>query len=140
MFTHVDIVSFDCDLNNGPDDVLCPINVCGRVKVVYPDMPEYGQCRRFDIKTASWGKELRRNVDVCVRVLVPLGRRFEKTPLPHINSLITVYGSLFGRGRKTETIILALEEFSFLPRSLSTSKSAETTEQGAPPETPRKKI
>jgi hypothetical protein len=141
MFTRVDfVVSFDSDLNNGPDDVLCPMNVCGRVAVVYPDMPEYGQYRRFDIKTASWVKELGRTVDFCVRVLVPPGRRFEKTPLPQVNSLITVYGSLFGRDRKSDTIVLALKDFSFLPRSLSSSKSAETTKQGAPPGTPRKKI
>jgi hypothetical protein len=67
MFTHVDfVVSFDSDLNNGPDDVLCPMNVCRRVKVVYPDMPEYGEYHGFDIKTASWVKELGRAVDFCV--------------------------------------------------------------------------
>jgi len=43
MLTRVDSVSSDCDLNNGPEDVLCPMNVCGRVEAVYPSMPDYGQ-------------------------------------------------------------------------------------------------
>jgi len=141
MFTRVDfVVSFDSDLNNGPGDVLCPVNVCGHVNVVYQDMPEYGQYRGYDIKTASWAKELGWTVDCCVRVLVPLARHFDTTRLHQVNSLITVYGSLFGRDRKSDTIVLALKDFSFLPRSLSSSQSAEPTERGAPPVTPRKKI
>jgi hypothetical protein len=103
-------------------------------------MPEYGEYHGFDIKTASWVKELGRAVDFCVWVLVPPGRRFEKTPLPQVNSLNTVYGSLFGRDRMSNTIVLILKDFSFLPRSLSSSKSAEMTEQGALPGEPRKKI
>jgi hypothetical protein len=141
MFTRVDIVvSFDSDINNGPDDVICPMNVCGRVAVVYPDMPEYGQYCGFDIKTAFWVKELGWTVDFCVPVLVPPRRCFEKTPIPHVNSLITVYVSLFGRDRKSNTIVLALKDFAFLPRSLSSSKSAEMTEQVSTPGTPQKQI
>jgi len=135
MFTDVDFVSVDCGLNNGLDDVLCPMNVCGLVEVVYADMPDYGQYRGFDIKTVSWVKELTWTIDLCVRVLVPLHRCLEKTPLPQMNSLSSVYGCLFGHDRMTETIILAMKGFPFLPKSLSTSKSVETTEQGAPPET-----
>ena len=140
MFTRVDFDSFDSDLNNGPDDGICPMNVCGRVEVVYHDIPEYGRYCGFDITTASSVKEVGRTVNFCVRVLVLLGRRFEKTPIPQIDSLITVYGSFFGRDSKTETIIYPLQDFSFLPGSLSTSKSAGMTEQGAPPKTPWKKI
>jgi len=49
MFTPVDFVSFDCDLNNAPDEVLCPMNACGRIEVLNPDMLEYGQYCGFDI-------------------------------------------------------------------------------------------
>lgn len=113
------------------------MNVCGRVEAVHQNMPEYAQYRVYDIKTASWVKECGRTVDFRVRVLVPPGKRFEKTRLPQVNSLITVYGSLFGRDRKTGSIVLAMKDFSFLPRSSSTS--TETSEKVAPPETPRKK-
>jgi len=115
------------------------MHVCGRVEAVYQDMSEYGQYRGFDVKTASWVKELGRSVDFRVRVLVPPGKRFEKSPLPQTNALINVHGSLFGRDKKTGSIILAMKDFNFLPRSSSTSPSAATeTEQGSSPETPRK--
>jgi len=113
------------------------MNVCGRVEVVHQNMPEYAQYRVYDIKTTSCVKECGRTVDFCVRVFVPPGKGFEKTRLPQVNSVITVYGSLFGRDRKTGSIVLAMKDFSFLPRSSSTS--TETSEKVAPPETPRKK-
>jgi hypothetical protein len=140
LLTRVDCVSFDSDRNNGPDNVLSPMDVCGCIEVVYSNMPDYGQYSGFDIKTTAWVRELRWTIDFFVRVLVPLGRRFEKTPLPKINCVITVDGCLFGRDRKPETIILALTDFTFLSGSLSTSKSVEMTVQGAPPETPWMKI
>lgn len=81
--------------------------------------------------------ECGRNVDFGVQVFVPPGKRFDKTRLPQVNSLVTVYGSLFGRDRKTSSIVLAMKHFSFLPRSSSTS--TETSEKVAAPETPGKK-
>jgi hypothetical protein len=74
MFTPVDIVSFDCDLNNGPNDVLCLMNVCGCVEAVYPDMLEYGQYRGFDIEMDSCVMELGRTIEFSVPVLVLMGR------------------------------------------------------------------
>jgi len=64
----------------------------------------------------------------------------EKTPLPKVNSTITVDGGWFSHNRMSETISLALKDFSFLPRSLSTSKSAEMADYGMPPNIPQKKI
>jgi hypothetical protein len=69
-----------------------------------------------------------------------LGRHFETTPLPQLTSLMTIYGNLFSHNRKTETIILTVNDFCFLPRSLSTSKSAKMTEQGVPPTIPLNQI
>lgn len=117
--------------------MLCPMNVYGRVKADHEIMLEYAQYRDCDIKTASWMKECGGTVNFRVRVLVPPGKRFETTRLPHVNSLITVYVSLFGCDRKTGSIVLAVKDFSFLPRSLSSS--TETSEKVAPPETPFKK-
>jgi len=136
MFNDVDLVNFDCDLKNGPDDVLYPVNMCSHGKVDCPDMPEYGRYCGFDLKIAVCAKELGETVDFYVQVMVPVGRLFNKTPLPQIHSLSSVDGRWFGCDRKTETMILTLTDISFLPRSWSTSKSAWTTKQVVSPDTP----
>jgi hypothetical protein len=79
------VLSFDANVDNALDGMLCPTNVCGRVEAVHQNMPEYAQYRIYDIKTASWVKECGRTVDFRVRVMVPPGKRFEKTRLPQVN-------------------------------------------------------
>ncbi|KAF8531564.1 hypothetical protein BDD12DRAFT_914672 [Trichophaea hybrida] len=125
------------NVSNPPDPMPCLIHICGHVESVYQVLPEYGDFRGYNVKTACWTKEYNRSVDFVVRVIIAPGVRFNKTSLPQINSLINVHGILFGRDKASGLIIILLKEFSFLHRS-STSDSG-SVELGGPPETPRKK-
>jgi len=103
---------------------------------LYQDLSEYCHYRGFSVKTVSWVTKFGRSVDFRVWVLVPPGKRFKKTPFTQTDALINVHGSLCGWDMKTGSIILAMKDFNFLPRSSSTSPAAATeTEQGSPPET-----
>jgi len=67
MFTCIDfVVSFDFNFNNAPDNLLGSINTYGHIEVIYPDMLEYGQVCKFDIKSAFEIKELGWTIDFCV--------------------------------------------------------------------------
>ncbi|KAF8541121.1 hypothetical protein BDD12DRAFT_908870, partial [Trichophaea hybrida] len=125
------------NVSNPPDPMPCLIHICGHVESVYQVLPEYGDFRGYNVKTACWTKEYNRLVDFVVRVIIAPGVRFNKTSLPQINSLINVHGILFGRDKASGLIIILLKEFSFLHRS-STSDNG-SVELGGPPETPRKK-
>ncbi|KAF8536544.1 hypothetical protein BDD12DRAFT_807691 [Trichophaea hybrida] len=125
------------NVSNPPDPMPCLIHICGHVESVYQVLPEYGDFRGYNVKTACWTKEYNRSVDFVVRVIIAPGVRFNKTSLPQINSLINVHGILFGRDKALGLIIILLKEFSFLHRS-STSDNG-SVELGGPPETPRKK-
>ncbi|KAF8542675.1 hypothetical protein BDD12DRAFT_875958 [Trichophaea hybrida] len=125
------------NVSNPPDPMPCLIHICGHVESVYQVLPEYGDFRGYNVKTACWTKEYNRSVDFVVRVIIAPGVRFNKTSLPQINSLINVHGILFGRDKASGLIIILLKEFSVLHRS-STSDNG-SVELGGPPETPRKK-
>jgi len=101
--------------------ILCPKYLCGHVEAVCTDKQNYAQYRVYGIKTASWVKECGRTGDWHVEVLVLPGKILEATHLPQVNSLITVYESLLVHGRKTSSTVLAIKEFSFLPKTSSPS-------------------
>ncbi|KAF8534704.1 hypothetical protein BDD12DRAFT_395491 [Trichophaea hybrida] len=101
------------NVSNPPDPMPCLIHICGHVESVYQVLPEYGDFRGYNIKTACWTKEYNRSVDFVVRVIIAPGVRFNKTSLPQINSLINVHGILFGRDKASGLIIILLKEFSF---------------------------
>jgi len=133
------IVRLGMNISNAPDAIRCSMYVCGQVETVYQTMPEYGEYHGFNVRTASWVKECSRLVDFRVRVLVPLGKRFENTPLPQANSITNVHGTLFGRDKATDTIIIMVKGFSILPGSSSNLLSASSVETSATPKTPHKK-
>ncbi|KAF8535919.1 hypothetical protein BDD12DRAFT_808196 [Trichophaea hybrida] len=130
--------SLNADVDNPPDAMPCPIHICGRVESVYRDLPEYGPYRGYNVQTASWMKEFNRSVDFIVRVVVPPNKRFDKTPLPHLNSLVNLHGYLFGCDKVSGMLIIMLKEFSCLPKSSSTSEE-NSIGDGTPASTPRKK-
>ncbi|KAF8533011.1 hypothetical protein BDD12DRAFT_810521 [Trichophaea hybrida] len=130
--------SLNADVNNPPDAMPCPIHICGRVEAVYRDLPEYGPYRGYNVQTACWMKEFNHSVDFIVRVVVPPNQRFNKTALPQLNSLVNDHGYLFGRDKVSGMLIIMLKEFSFLPKSSSTSEEVSVGD-GTPAGTPRKK-
>jgi hypothetical protein len=139
VLSFTDVVrSLNVNVDNPPDPLPCPIHVCGKVDSIYTDLPEYGRYRGYNVKTACWVKEHNRLVDFVVRVIVAPNPRFDKTPLPQLNSFINVHGYLFGRDKALDMLIIMLKEFSFLPKSSSTSDGS-SAEEAVQPETPRKK-
>ncbi|KAF8532759.1 hypothetical protein BDD12DRAFT_810721 [Trichophaea hybrida] len=130
--------SLNADVNNPPDAMPCPIHICGRVESVCRDLAEYGAYRGHNVQTACWMKEFNRSVDYIVRVVVPLNKRFDKTPIPQLNSLVNVNGYLFGRDKVSGMLIIMLKEFWFLPKFSSTSDEVSVGD-GTPASTRRKK-
>ncbi|KAF8533497.1 hypothetical protein BDD12DRAFT_898777 [Trichophaea hybrida] len=108
------------------------------VESVYRDLPDYGPYRGYNVQTACWMKEFTRSVDFIVHVVVPPNKRFDMTPLPLLNSLVNLHGYLFGRDKVSGILIIMLKEFSFLPKSSSTSEE-NSIGDGTPASTPGKK-
>ncbi|KAF8533240.1 hypothetical protein BDD12DRAFT_899839 [Trichophaea hybrida] len=130
--------SLNGDVDNPPDVMPCPIHICGRVESVYRDLPENGPYRGYNVQTGCWMREFTRSDDFIVRVVVPPNKRFDKTPLPHLNSLVNLHGYLFGHDKVSGILIIMLKEFSFLPKSSSTSEE-NSIGDSTPASTPRKK-
>ncbi|KAF8538508.1 hypothetical protein BDD12DRAFT_806078 [Trichophaea hybrida] len=129
--------SLNADVDNSPDAMPCPIHICGRVESVYRDLPEYGPYRGYNVLTACWMMEFNRSVDFIVRVVVPSNKRFNKTPLPHLNSLVNLDGYLFGCDKVSGMLIIMLKEFLFLPKSSISDEIS--VGDGTPAGIPRKK-
>ncbi|KAF8536375.1 hypothetical protein BDD12DRAFT_807827 [Trichophaea hybrida] len=109
-----------------------------RPLVLDVNLPEYGPYRGYNVQTACWMKEFNHSVDFIVRVVVPPNKPFDKTPLPHLNSLVNLYGYLFGRDKVLGMLIIMLKEFSFLRKYCSTSKENSIGDSTAA-STPREK-
>lgn len=122
--------------------VHCPLNICGRVASVHTALPKFPHYRVFDIRTASWLKEKRDSIEFFVRVLIRPTKRFEKTPTPLLNSIISVYGGLLGRDTDYDFLIVELKDFTFLGKAASetnTKLESSVAASSSANTTPRKK-